>query len=393
MNKPELLAPAGNWPSLRAAISNGADAVYLGLKELNMRKGGAKNFSLKEIKEISKECKENKIKLYITLNTIIFDNEINKIEKIIKKLGGYVDGIIAWDLAVIKLCKKYKISCILSTQASVANELAAKEYKKLGVKRVILARELNLKQIKKINFPKEIFIHGALCYSISGRCFFSQEMYKKSANRGKCIQPCRRSYILLDPETKKEIKVKNDKFLSPKDLCCLPFLDKIVKTGACSLKIEGRGRSPEYVAIVVRVYRKALDAIFNKKFNKKLVNSLMKELKKVYNKGFSSGFYLGLPTNDDLSKIYGSSASRKKVYIGKVVNYYRKNKVAAVKIENNELNVGDEIIIIGNKTGVYQTKIKSMEIENKKVEKVKKNLVGILLNKRVRKGDKVYLWK
>ena len=190
MNKVELLAPAGNWASLQAAIDNGADAVYLGLKELNMRSGGAKNFKLSEMKKVSALCKKNKVKVYTTLNTIVFDDEVKKLEKVISKLKGLVDALIVWDMAAISLCKKYKIDCFLSTQASVANNIAAKEYKKLGVKRIILARELSLKQIKKIDFPKEVFVHGAMCYSVSGRCFFSQELYGKSANRGECIQPC-----------------------------------------------------------------------------------------------------------------------------------------------------------------------------------------------------------
>ena len=393
MIKPELLSPAGDWPSLKAAIDSGADAVYLGIKELNMRTGGAKNFKLSEIKKIYELCKRNNVKLYVTLNTIIFDDEIKKTEKIIKKIKSYVDALIVWDLAVVSLCKKYNIDCFLSTQASVANNLAVKEHSKLGIKRITLARELNLKQIENIKFPKEIFIHGALCYSISGRCFFSNELYDKSANRGECIQPCRRSYILLDPETRKEIKVENDKFLSSRDLCTLPFLDKIVKTGACSLKIEGRGRSPEYVKTVVSVYRRALDAIFDKKFNKSLVENLMKELKKVYNKGFSSGFYLGLPTKDDISKQYGSEAIKRKIYVGKIINYYSNKKVMVVKVENDGLKIGEDILIIGNTTGVVEMKINSMEIDKKPINEIKRGLVGILADKNVRKGDKVYLWK
>lgn len=301
--------------------------------------------------------------------------------------------MIVWDLAVVSLCRKYNINCFLSTQASVANNISAEEYGKLGIKRIILARELNLKQIKKIKFPKEIFIHGAMCYSVSGRCFFSNELYDKSANRGECIQPCRRSYILLDPETNKEIKVENDKFLSPRDLCTLPFLDKIVKTGACSLKIEGRGRSCEYVKTVVSVYRIALDAIFKKKFNKKIVENLMKELKEVYNKGFSSGFYLSLPTKDDISKQYGTEATKKKIYVGKIINYYSNKKVMVIKVENDGLKINDNILIIGNKTGVVEMKITSMEIDKNPINEIKKGLVGILVDKDVRKGDQIYLWK
>lgn len=387
----ELLSPAGDWPSLRAAIEAGADAVYFGIKDLNMRMK-TKNFSLSELNKITKLCHKNKIKCYLTLNSIIYDNELEKLNKILKKAKqAKIDAIIAWDLAVLNLANKYNIPIHLSTQASVSNSESLKLYKKLGIKRVILARELNLKQIKSISFPKEIFIHGALCYSISGRCFLSQDLYNFSANRGECLQVCRRTYKLTDLETNKEIRVNNKFLLSAKDLCTLPFLDKILKTDPVSIKIEGRNRSPEYVYTVTKCYREALNLIKNKKFNKENIDKLMDELKTVYNRKLSSGFYLGFPTADDITDIYGSAATKRKVAIGQITNYYSNKKVAVIELKH-DLKLNDDILIIGNTTGVVKQKVTSMEILNKRINRAEKGqAVAILINSIVRKKDNVYL--
>jgi len=387
----ELLSPAGDWPSLRAAIEAGADAVYFGIKDLNMRMK-TKNFTLSELNKITKLCHENKIKCYLTLNSIIYDDEVDKLRKIIiKAKQAKVDAIIAWDLAVLNLANKYSIPIHLSTQASVSNSESLKLYKKLGIKRVILARELNLKQIKSIDFPKEIFIHGALCYSISGRCFLSQDLYNFSANRGECLQVCRRTYKLTDLETNKEIKVNNQFLLSAKDLCTLPFLNRILKTNPVSIKIEGRNRSPEYVYTITNCYRKALNLIKTGKFNKENINKLMDKLKTVYNRKLSSGFYLGLPTADDITDIYGSAATKRKVAIGQVINYYSNKSVAVIELKHS-LSLNDDILIIGNTTGVVKQKVTSMEILNKKVNYAEKGqAVAILTNNTIRKKDNVYL--
>jgi len=387
----ELLSPAGDWPSLRAAIDAGADAVYFGIKDLNMRMK-TKNFNLSELNKITKLCHENKIKGYLTLNSIIYDDDVDKLRKIIiKAKQAKVDAIIAWDLAVLNLANKYSIPIHLSTQASVSNSESLKLYKKLGIKRVILARELNLKQIKSIDFPKEIFIHGALCYSISGRCFLSQDLYNFSANRGECLQVCRRTYKLTDLETNKEIKVNNQFLLSAKDLCTLPFLNRILKTNPVSIKIEGRNRSPEYVYTITNCYRKALNLIKTGKFNKENINKLMDKLKTVYNRKLSSGFYLGLPTADDITDIYGSAATKRKVAIGQVINYYSNKSVAVIELKHS-LSLNDDILIIGNTTGVVKQKVTSMEILNKKVNYAEKGqAVAILTNNTIRKKDNVYL--
>jgi len=395
MNKKiELLAPAGSFPALIAAVESGADSVYLGLKEFSMR-AFAKNFKitdLSRIKQICKNGKNDRVKIYLTINTIIYNNEIKKVEKFISKVKPYIDAVICWDLAVIQLCKKYRIPFHISTQASVSNIESAKFYKKLGAERIVLARELNLKQIKEISkvIDVETFIHGAMCVSISGRCLISQFLFNKSANRGECLHPCRRSYIVKDKQEgyELELELENDKILSAKDLCTLPFIEKLKKAGIKAFKIEGRNRDPRYVSTVVDVYRKALD----KKLSKKEQDELLEQLSKVYTKGFSSGFYLGLPTSDDFSKSEHSLATEKKEFIGKVLKFYKKINVATLKLTSN-LNINDKILIIGNKTGVKETTINSIESKNKPLTNAEKGQeigIKILSNLIVRKNDEVY---
>lgn len=388
-NKLELLAPAGNFPMLTTAINAGADAVYFGLKEFSMR-ATAKNFTIKDLDKINKICKPKKIKKYLTLNTIIYDNELEKIKKVVRKVKGKVDAIICWDLAVIQLCKKYKIPFFISTQASVSNIESAKFYKKLGAKRIILARELNLKQIKEISkiINVECFAHGAMCVAVSGRCFTSQFLFNKSANRGKCLHPCRRTYSVKDNEGNK-LKVQNNKIFSAKDLCTLPFIEKMKKAGIKSFKIEGRNRDPRYVDTVVKIYRKALDKSLTKQEIKKGLN----ELNKVYHKGFSSGFYLKIPTSDDFTKIEHSAATEKKHFVGKIIHYYDKIRVASVKLVSN-LKVGDKVVIIGQTTGIVNSKINSIEKNKKRITKAKKGEeIAIKISKKVRKNDEVYVLK
>lgn len=391
MVKYELLAPAGDFPSLIAAVEAGTDAVYFGLKEFNMR-DSARNFKISDLNKIDKICKKNNktIKKYLTINTIIYDNEIKKIENIIKKVKGKVDAIICWDFSVVELCRKYKIPFHISTQASVSNSSSALFYKKLGADRVILARELNLKQIKKISkiLPIETFIHGAMCVSISGRCFMSQFLQNRSANRGQCTHPCRRTYLIRDIDGY-ELKLENNRVMSAKDLCTLPFMDKLKKAGITSFKIEGRNRNPEYVSNIVRVYRKALD----KKLNQKEIEESIEELKKVYNRGFSSGFYLKTPTSDDFSSSENGEGKEFKQKVGEIEKYWPNISVAAVKILSEKLKVGDEVYIIGNSTGLVRKRIESLEINHKSVsEAIKGQKVGIKLPK-CREGDEVYLIK
>jgi len=387
MKRLELLAPVGNFPMLVTAVNAGANAVYFGLREFSMRQG-ARNFDINDLKEMNKICKSKKVKMYLTINTIIYNEELKKVEDAIKKAKPFIDAIICWDLAVISLVKKHKIPFFISTQASVANKEAAKFYKNLGAKRVILARELNLKQIKEISkiIDVECFCHGAMCVAISGRCFISQHLFGKSANRGQCLQPCRRSYIAKDKQEGYELEIKNDKVLSPKDLCTLPFIEQMKKAGVISFKIEGRNRDPRYVDSVVRIYKKALD----KKLSEQEIREGIEELKKVYNRGFSSGFYLGLPTSDDFAKIEHSAANEKKHFIGKIYNYLPKLGVALIKV-SSKFKLGDKIVFIGPTTGIIKSTIRRLEINNKPVKLAKKgDDVGIKLPNS-RKGDEVYI--
>jgi putative protease len=401
---------------LSAAVNAGADAVYFGLKEFSMRQN-AGNFTIKDLNQIEQICKFKgrlsasnfanrarnkqgwelgnhwclrKVKRYLTLNTIIYNSELKQIEEIIKKIKNKVDAIICWDAAVIQFCKKYKIPFFISTQASVANVEAARFYKKLGAKRIILARELNLKQIKEISkiIDVEAFCHGALCVAISGRCLTSQFLFNKSANRGECLHPCRRSYIVKDEEGN-ELRIENSKILSAKDLCTLPFIEKMKNSGIKSFKIEGRNRDARYVDTVVRIYRKALD----KTLTKEEIEEETKELEKIYNKGYSSGFYIKMPTADDFAKIEHSASKKKKHFVGKVTHYFPDVHVAAIKLVS-DLSIGDEIVIIGKTTGLVSLKIDSIQISRKPIKKAKKgNEIGIKTSTLVRKNDEVYLIK
>ncbi|MBW3019886.1 U32 family peptidase, partial [Candidatus Woesearchaeota archaeon] len=356
--KPELLAPAGNFVSLNAAISAGCDAVYFGIKNFNMRQG-AKNFTLEDLKEISKQCKENNVKAYLTLNIIAYDEESDKFEEIIKEAKGKVDAIICWDQLIIQLCKKHKVPFHISTQASISNSSSAKFYKELGAERIVFARECSLEQIKQIlenvKIESEVFVHGAMCVAVSGRCFMSQFSYGKSANRGQCLQNCRREYgvnktscsnehHIKDVDREFEFNLGNNYVMSAKDLCTIPFLEKLMDFD--SFKIEGRNRSPEYVSTVVKVYRKAIDLAYENKLTKEIKEELMEELKTVYNRGFSNGFYLGKPINEFTDE-YGSKATTKKEFVGKIVNYYSKNNVAEIIVESNTFEKGNKLMIQG----------------------------------------------
>jgi putative protease len=384
--KYELLAPAGDFPSLIAAVDAGADAVYFGLKEFSMR-DRAKNFSMKDLEKIKKICKNKGVKKYLTLNTIIYDNENNKLEKIIKTVKGQVDAIICWDFSVISLCKKYKIPFFISTQASVSNINSAKFYKRLGAKRIVLARELNLNQIKKISriIDVECFIHGAMCVAVSGRCFTSQFLFGESANRGRCLHPCRRSYTVKDSEGN-ELCIENNKIFSAKDLCMLPYIEEMKKAGIKSFKIEGRSRDARYVDTVVRIYKKALE----KKLTKQQVLNLTEELDKIYNKGFSSGFYLKTPGKEDFSTIEHSKAKEKKHFVGKITGYLSKIGVSKIKLVS-ELKVGDDIVVIGNTTGVQKIKIMEIQKNKKSIKRAVKNEEVGIKTPKLRKNDDVYV--
>jgi len=414
IKKPEIMSPAGDWVSLRAALDAGADAVYFGIRGLNMR-AGAENFEPGDMKKIVRLCHAAGARAYLTLNVIIYENELKTVSGIIsraKKAG--VDAVICWDVAVIGEAQRQGVPVSLSTQMSVANAGGIRFfYTALGVRRFVLARECSLADIVTIikNLKKslksraddieiEVFAHGAMCVSISGRCFLSQFLYGKSANRGECIQPCRREYIVTDPVHGGSLAVGSSYILSPRDLCVLPFIEKLIDAGVRSLKIEGRNRSPEYVSTVTAAYRKAVDfycdpraqAGFKARFAM-LKDELMASLARVYNRGFSSGFYLGKPLNE-WHTTEGSIATVRKEYIGVVTNYFKKAGVAEIRVESNGFSLGDDIMFQGVTTGVFSQAAESIEVDHVKVSHAGKGLVVALKTGRlVRPNDRVYVIK
>ena len=377
------------------AINNGANAVYFGLDRLNMR-AKAKNFSLENLGHVVEICKQNSVDTHLTLNTIIYNDELQDLDAIIseaKKVG--VDLIICWDLAVIQKCLKYDMPFCISTQASISNIDSALFYKNLGAKRIVLARECTLDMIKEIkqNVDVEIetFIHGAMCVAISGRCFMSHNIFNKSANRGECIQPCRRNYEIKDKDQGYELELGSDYVLSPKDICTVEFIDLLIDAKIDAFKIEGRKRSPEYIAKVVSTYRNAIDAYYDKSLTGELKTEMVNELNKVYNRGFSNGFYLGLPSSNDFATIYGSAATTKKEYLGKVTNFYKKSNIALLHIEAGTLAVGDSIYISGQTTGIVELEVKSLMIDDVLVNDAKQgDRPTIACDQPIRERDLVY---
>ncbi len=393
--KPELLAPAGNLKMLNAAIHNGADAVYFGLDKFNMR-AKANNFNPDNLASTIALCHENNVKAHLTLNSIIYENELSELENtvLLAKESG-IDLIICWDMAVISLCVKYGVPFCISTQASISNSLSANYFANLGADRIVLARECTLEQIKEIrkntNVQIESFIHGAMCIAISGRCFMSHSIFSKSANRGECIQPCRREYKIIDNDSGNEMILGDDYVLSPKDLCSIMFIDKLIEAGINSFKIEGRKRSPEYVAAVCSVYREAIDLHYNDALDDNKKTELFKRLKKVYNRGFSAGFYFGKPDSEAYTSQYGSIAETKKMYIGKVINYFKKTGIAHLKLEAGNIEIGDEVYFIGNNTGVFETEIRKIVVNNEDAQIAFKGTdATIPVDKPVRINDELY---
>ncbi len=386
----ELLAPVGDFKNLYAAVEAGADAVYFGIKEFNMR-ASAKNFDVRDLKKVRRICNESprKPKMYLTLNTVVYDGELKKLEKVVRAVKGKVDAIICWDLSVIELCKKYGIPFHVSTQASVSNVVVAKFYKNLGAERIVLARELNLKQIEKVSkvIGVECFCHGAMCVAVSGRCFTSQFVHGLSANRGQCAQPCRRAWEIKDDAGNK-LKLVNNRVMSAKDLCTLPFIEEMKRAGISSFKIEGRNRSPEYVYAVVSEYRKALD----KRLSRSEIVEGIARLKRVYNRGFSSGFYLRMPTADDFSFSENGEQEERKEFVGRVGRYWPKAGAASVTMLAGRLKVGDEVYLISKDAPIQRVVVRSIEFRGDGVKVAKKGQeVGVDFGVVVRRGDDVYL--
>jgi putative protease len=400
IKRPEILAPVGNQTMLAAAAEAGANAVYFGVKTLNMR-ATAGNFELSQMKKITKLCHDAGLMAFLTLNVIVYDAEMEKVRRVIHEAKeANIDAIIAWDMAVVTESIKQGLEVHLSTQASVSNYTALRHYTDIGIKRVVLARECTLKQIRAIkdNILKsaldvqiEAFVHGSMCVSVSGRCFMSQFLFCKSANRGDCLQPCRREYDVIDQDSGYKLTMGDDYVLSPKDLCTIGFVDKLIEAGVDSMKIEGRAKTPEYVQTVVSAYRRAVDAYMDGAYTPELSKGLRSELAGTFNRGFSDGFYMGRPLNDFTDE-YGPKENVSKQYVGRVKNYYKRIEVAEIGVESNPIGLGEKLMIQGPTTGVVQGKVESMQRDHEDVSIARKGQsVAVKFASRVRRGDRVFL--
>ncbi len=406
MQEIEIMSPAGSFDALMAAIQGGAGSVYFGAGQLNMRARSSSNFSPDDIRHITEICREHGVKSYLTLNTIIYDEELPLMREMVdlaKESG--VSAIIASDLSVLEYARSRGVEIHISTQCNITNIEAVKFYAKYADV-MVLARELNIGQMESITRaireeriagPKgelvqiEVFVHGALCMAVSGKCYISLDNFNSSANRGACMQPCRRAYHVKDVDDQIELEIDNKYIMSPKDLMTLPILDRLLDAGVTVLKIEGRGRSAEYVKTVTRTYHEAVEAWKNRQYTLENVEKWTAEVNKVYNRGFWSGYYLGEKTGE-WSERYGSQATQKKVYIGKVVNFFAKLNVAEIKIETHSLNAGDNILVIGPTTGAYEGKADEIRVELKPVSQaVKGDHCSVAVTETLRRGDKVYL--
>jgi putative protease len=401
----EIMAPAGSWQSLQAAIQGGANSVYFGIEQLNMRAKSSNNFTLKDLVEIVQLCNNKNIKTYITLNTIIYDHDLILMKKIVdtaKQTG--ITAIIASDQAVINYAASIDMEVHISTQTNITNIETIRFFAQFA-EVVILSRELSLLQIKEITkeiekrqikgpsgnlVQIEIFVHGALCMAVSGKCYMSLHTANSSANRGACIQNCRKTYTVTDKEDGHQFDIDNEYIMSPKDLCTIGFLDQVLDSGINILKIEGRGRSPEYVKTVTQIYREAADAYLDETYNNEKVKGWIKKLETVYNRGFWDGYYLGQKLGE-WTGIHGSKASKKKIYLGKAKNYFTKIQVAEFNLETQQLKEGDNIIITGRTTGIIESIAGEIRLNDRQVKSVKKgDNFSMKLDHIVRPSDKLY---
>ena len=403
----EIMAPVGSYESLRAAIAAGANSVYFGIGQLNMRSASAANFTADDMAEINRIAHENGVKTYLTVNTIIYDTELSLMHSVVDRAKAEgVDAIIASDMSVILYAYQVGVEVHISTQCNISNSEAVKFYSQWADV-VVLARELSLEQIamvhkaiieQDIRGPKgelvkiEMFSHGALCMSISGKCYLSEHETACSANRGACRQICRRKYTITDKDSGQQLDIDGRYILSPKDLCTVDFLDKFIAAGVSVLKIEGRARGAEYVKRVVESYDLALRAIERGEYSREYAEELKVTLSKVFNRGFWGGYYAGA-TVVEHSQNYGSSATRRKVYVGKVTNYFKRLGVAEVLIEASPLAVGDEILWMGETTGVVEQIVGEIRLDEKSVESVKQgDICSIKVEGgEIRRGDKLYM--
>ena len=401
----ELLSPAGSWEALAAAIQGGCDAVYFGIDQLNMRARSSINFGIEDLGRIAAKAKENNIKTYITLNTVLYDHDLQLMRAIVDaaKENG-IDAIIASDHAVMNYAKKVGMPVHISTQANITN-IESVEFYANYADVMVMARELTLDQVaaivklierREITGPSgkavgiEIFGHGALCMAVSGKCYLSLHSNFASANRGACIQNCRKSYIVTDKEEGVELEIDNEYIFSAKDLCTIDFLDKVMNTGISTLKIEGRGRSEDYVYITTKCYREAIDSVKDGSYSREKVAAWKKQLETVYNRGFWDGYYLGRKMGE-WSNEYGSQATKKRIYAGKGMNYFDNIKVGEFLLESPQLSVNDEIMISGPTTGLIQTTVKELRVDGKPCDVVKRGeLFSMPVESKIRPSDKIY---
>jgi putative protease len=403
----EIMAPAGSFESLKAAIQGGADSVYFGAENLNMRAGSSNNFTLDDLKNIASICKENGLKSYLTVNVVVYDHEIKQMQVIVDAAAeNGISAIIASDLAAINYTFNSGIEVHLSTQLNISNVEALKFYSQWADV-VVLARELNLDQVKyiyntihdqNIRGPRgelvkiEMFAHGALCMAVSGKCYLSLHENNKSANRGECYQTCRKSYIVTEKESGYQLEIDNEYIMSPKDLCTIGFVDKLLDAGVRVLKIEGRARSAEYVRVVSSCYDEAVRAVLNGTYTKEKIDGWIKKLSSVFNRGFWDGYYLGQKLGEWNNR-YGSSATKRKIYLGKITNYFTKLNVAEIKLENGELTKGETILITGPTTGVIEYKVEEIRVNLRLTEKaLRGELCSIKISDYLRRSDKIYKW-
>ena len=402
------MAPVGSYESLYAAIQGGADAIYFGIEGLNMRAKSSNNFTTDDLRRIAEVCAENGLKSYLTVNTVVYDEDIELMHTIVETAKeAQISAIIASDMATILYARSIGVEVHISTQVNVSNTEAVRFYAQYADV-VVLARELNLTQVAGIydNIVKdnirgphgeqiriEMFCHGALCMAVSGKCYLSLHEMNSSANRGACTQICRRGYEVTDRETGEQLAIENKYIMSPKDLKTIHFMNKMIDAGVRVFKIEGRARSAEYVRTVVSCYNEAICAYLDGSFSEDKVAAWDERLKKVFNRGFWNGYYLGQRLGEWTSK-YGSSATRVKVYAAKGIRYFSNIRVAEFQMENDELAVGDEIVISGPTTGAVITKVEEIRVDLKPVEKtVRGDRFSIKVNERIRPSDKLYVWR
>lgn len=402
----DLMAPVGSYESLSAAIQAGANSVYFGIEKLNMRARSSNNFTFDDLHNIVDICTKANVKTYLTVNTIIYDDEIEKMQAVIDAAAeANINAIIASDIAVMSYARKKGVEVHASTQLNITN-IEAVEFFANYCDVMVTARELSLDQVANITYQIkkrnikgpagelvkiEVFCHGALCMAVSGKCYLSLHEYNSSANKGACLQTCRRAYIVTDKETGAELEIDNQYIMSPKDLLTIAFIDKIIESGVSVLKIEGRARSAEYVKTVVECYDEAINSYFDKTYSLDKIKNWETKLSTVFNRGFWNGYYLGQKLGE-WSEVYGSKATKTKVYLGKVLNYFSNIGVAELKLETaEELNVNDEVIFLGPTTGVVEQQVKEIRVDLKSVNKVGQGaLFSIIAESLVRRGDKLY---